>query len=269
MFCSTLTAMAIMLTGMAAEKAAAPAAGPPDKASVDAAFEALKTFDWGQERKVLVPLEQVLMISKGDAAARKDLETRLLAILTSGAPRAAKDFVCRQLSLIGTAESIPAVAALLSDKDLSHMARYVLERIAGPESVKVMREALPKLSGRPQVGVINSLGARGDAQSVAALAGLLSNADPEVAAAAVAALGAIGTPEAAEALCAFQKKAPEKLVPVAANACLACAERLLAAGKKAEAVTIYKSFIGPEQPKHVRLAATRGMLAAAGKEGKP
>ena len=40
-----------------------------------------------------------------------------------------------------------AVVALLADKDLSHMARYVLERVPGPEPATALREALPKLVG--------------------------------------------------------------------------------------------------------------------------
>jgi hypothetical protein len=54
--------------------------------------------------------------------------------------------------------------------------------------------------------------------------------------------------------------------PAVADACLACAEHLLADGKKAEAIGLYKSLAGEDQPKHVRLAATRGLLAAAGKK---
>lgn len=248
----------------AAEKSATDKA-PPDKAAVEAAFDALKTYDWGQERKVVIPVEDTVAAFRGDAAARKDLETRLAAVLKGDGSRAAKDFACRQLSLIASADSVPVLAAMLSDKDLSHMARYALERIPGPEPVAAMREALPKLSGRVQVGVIVSLGARRDPQSAAALAGLLASPDPEVAAAAAASLGEIATPEAVEALGKFQKDAPEKLRPVAANACLACAERLLAAGKSDEAIAIYKSLARPEQPKHVRQAATRGMLNATGK----
>ena len=41
------------------------------------------------------------------------------------------------------------------------------------------------------------------------------------------------------------------------DASLACAETLLANGKKAEALAIYKGFASGDQPKHVRLAATR------------
>ena len=240
-------------------------AAPADEA-LDKAFGTLKTFDWGKNRGARHPIEQAVVASHGNADARKDLETKLADVLTGDAPRGAKDFICRQLSLIGSANCVPALATLLPDEKLSHMGRYALERMPCPEAVAAMRDALPKVKGMLKVGVINSLGVRRDAASTAALVALLADSDQEVVAAAAAALGAIGTTDAAKALGDFQKKAPEKLRLAAADACLTCAEQLLADGKKAEAIAVYKSLAGPEQPKHVRLAATRGLLAAAAKK---
>jgi HEAT repeat protein len=237
-----------------------------DKAAVDAAFEALKTYDWGTDRKPLIPLDEAVIATHGDAAARKELETRLAAVLKSGASRAAKDYACRKLTIIGTAESVPALAALLPDKDLSHMARYALERIPAPDAAAAMREALPKVSGAVKAGVAGSLGVRRDAASVSALAAALADSDAVVASAAACALGNIGTAEAAKALGDFAKKAPAAVKTAVADGLLVCAERLLAGGNKAEALAIYKSLAGEDQPKHVRLAATRGLLAVAGKK---
>ena len=136
----------------------------------------------------------------GDAAARKELETKLAAVLPSGASRAAKDYVGRKLAVIGTAESVPALAALLPDKDLSHMARYALERIPAPEAAKALRDALAKTSGALKAGVVGSLGARRDAESIADLAALVGDSDVKIAFAAATALGDIGTVESAKAL---------------------------------------------------------------------
>ena len=258
-----LAAGPAFLAGAAALAADKPAV---DAAAVDKAFEALKTYEWGTDRNTLAAIDEAVMVSYGDAAARKDLETRLVAVLGSGAPRAAKDFACRALKTIGTAASVPALAALLPDKDLSHMARYALERIAAPEAAAAMRDALPKLSGALKVGAIGSLGVRRDVASVAPLTGLLGDSDKTIVCAAASSLGLIGTPDAAKALADFAKKAPEGAKLAAADACLACAERLLADGKKAEAVALFKSLNGEDQPKHVRMAATRGLLLAAGKK---
>ena len=232
--------------------------------AVDKAFEALKTFDWGKDRNVLKPIDNAVVGSHGNAAAQKALETRLAAVLKTDASRAAKDYACRKLSLIGSAQSVPALAGLLTDAKLSHMARYALERMPCPEAVSAMRDALAKAEGRTKLGVINSLGVRRDAKSVKAMVALLKNSDKDTVAAAAAALGSIGSSEAGKALGAFQTAAPKTLRLAAADAYLTCAERLLAAGKKAEAGAIYKSLAKPDQPKHVRVAAMRGLLAVTG-----
>jgi HEAT repeat protein len=114
-----------------------------------------------------------------------------------------------------------------------------------------------------KAGVIGSLGVRGDGDSVPALAKLLGDDDATVACAAACALGAIRSPQAVQALAQSKPTAPEAK-RAAVDASFACAERLLADGKKTEALALYKQFAGEDRPKHVRLAATRGMLACAG-----
>jgi hypothetical protein len=232
--------------------------------ALDKAFEALKAYEWGTDRNVLKAIDDAVVASHGDADARMYLEKTLAGMLGSDAPQAAKDYMCRQLSLIGTANSVAALAALLPDEKLSHMGRYALERIPDAAAVKAMRDALPNVKGKQKVGVINSLGVRKDADSTGALTGLLSDGDKEIAGAAAAALGAIGTPEAAKALGDFVKKAPDGLKLQAADAYLACAEQRLAAGDNAGAKAIYTALATGDYPKHVKLAATRGLLAVAG-----
>ena len=97
--------------------------------NLNKALDALKTYDWGVDPNVLKPIDEAIIATHSDAAARKELETRLIEVLKSGAPRAAKDAVCRALKTIGTAVAVPALAPLLADESLSHMARYALERI--------------------------------------------------------------------------------------------------------------------------------------------
>jgi HEAT repeat protein len=232
---------------------------------LDQAFEALKKHDWGTDLKLLAPIDQAVISTRKDAEGRKELEGQLCAVLASDASRDAKDYVCRKLMLIGTAAAVPALAALLADKDLSHMARFALERIPGAEAGQALRDALPKLAAAQKVGAISSLGARRDEKSVPALAALVSADDASVARAAALALGAIRSADAAKALQEAKAKSPEAK-QAATDARLAVAEGLLASGKRAEAQAIYKSLAGEDQPKHVRLAATRGMLAGAGKK---
>jgi len=234
---------------------------------LDQAFEALKTYDWGADPNLLKPIDDAIVASHGNADLRGQLEARLAPILTTESSRDAKDFVCRKLMAIGTASSVAALAKLLPQAELSHMARYALERlgvIGVPEARQALRDALAGLSPELQVGVIGSLGVCRDEASVPALAGLLSAADAAVARAAALALGDIRTQDAARALATMDAGATA-VGSARTDAMLACAETLLAGGNKAEAMTIYKSFTSENQSKHVRLAATRGMLACAGK----
>jgi HEAT repeat protein len=232
---------------------------------LDEAFDALKSYDWGPDRKTLNPIDEAVVATQDDAAARKELEARLVAALQADTSRAAKDFICRKLMVIGTAASVPALAKLLPLKEHSHMARYALERIPTGEAVRALRDALPKLDGELKIGVIGSLGTRRDAGSVSALADLLDDADATVGRSAAYALGAIGSPEAVQVL-QRAKPSDAKVKQAVIDASLSCAETLLAAGRNAEAMLIYKSFMGEDQPKQVRLAATRGMLECAGKK---
>jgi len=249
--------------------AASAAALGADKAALDAAFAELVKYDWGADRAPLNTIEQAVVASHGDAAARKDLEKRLDAALGGEAKQAGKQFVCRQLSLIGTADSVPALAALLPDKDLSHMARYALERMPCPEAVAAMRAALPKAAGLQKVGIINSLGVRRDEQAVDALLPLLKDADAQIAAAAAASLGRIGSPKAIAPLAELRRSPPKGLQVVVFDASLDLAAALLKAGNKAEAEKIYTELNADNQPPAVRKAAFQGLVAVRPGQSTP
>jgi HEAT repeat protein len=241
--------------------------GAPDAAALDKAFENLKTFNWGPDipkfHELLGAIEDAVPASHGDVEVRKDLETRLVAVLGTSASRAAKDYVCRKLTVIGTAASVPTLAAMLPDKDLSHMARYALERIPAGEAAKALRDGLAKTDGAQKAGVAGSLGVRRDVESISALAALLGDSDAQVALAAATALGDIGTGEAVNAL---QAAAPAAayIKPRIADAQLTAAEKFLAASDPDAAMAVYKSLL-TSPIKSVKLAATRGMLMASKK----
>ena len=127
---------------------------------LDQALEDLKTFDFGKDPKTIAPIDEACLATRDDAAKRKDLEDKLAATLKNEMPLDAKQYVCRKLMQIGTAASVPALAALLADKQLSHMARYALERIPAPEAAAALRDSLGKLPTELKVGVIGSLGGR-------------------------------------------------------------------------------------------------------------
>jgi HEAT repeat protein len=224
---------------------------------LDQAFEALKTYDYGMDRHVLDPIDEAAVTTRNDPAARKALETQLLAALQNSAPLDARDYICRQLRTIGTEASVPALEALLADPALSHMARYALERIPAPQAGKALERQVRKLNGPLQVGVISSLGTRG--QGVSSLRRLLKHSDDAVARAAAVALGRIGSLDATKAL--GSAKPRPALAGVFADASLSCAEKLLAAGRVKEAKAAYQQLLQGNPTKLIRQAAERGLQA--------
>ncbi|HUT93741.1 MAG TPA: HEAT repeat domain-containing protein [Thermoguttaceae bacterium] len=189
-------------------------------------------------------------------------ESELIAVLESEAGPKEKADACRELAVVGTKEAVPALAALLGDEKLSHMARYGLETIPDPAVDDALRGALGKLEGRPLVGAIASIGVRRDAKAAAPLAKLLRHSDADVAGAAARALGRIATPEAVEAVKEALEKAPEELRPAVADGCLGAAEALLAHDKRPEAAALYQLVSQADLPKHFRVAAAHGALSA-------
>jgi len=254
-------------TGMTlAAGAAAVAVAQTDSTAVDKALEALKTYDWGADREALKPIDQAIIATQGDAAARKALEKSLVDALAGGISRSAQDYVCRKLRVVGTTQSVEALAALLPAEETSHIARYALERIPDEKAVEAMRDALPKVGSKLKPGIIGSLGVRRDKKSITVISNLLGDSDIQVAKAAAQSLGLIGTSAAAEELSEFVKKASAAMKIPVADACLVCAEQLLADGEKSEAVALYNKLKGDDQPTRVKAAAMKGILTAATKK---
>ncbi|MBM4091770.1 MAG: hypothetical protein FJ276_20435, partial [Planctomycetes bacterium] len=229
--------------------------------ALDAAFAALLTYDWGTPDHVLVPIEVAIVTSRDRADERHALEARLLTVLNGDAPRAAKSYVCRKLRQLGTADSVPSLSPLMRDAELSHMARSALEAIPGEEAAAALRDAATQLGGALQIGVVNSLGRRGDAASVPMLETLLVSPDPALARAAVAALAAIESPAAVQAVLAGRESATPELRPAVADACLTIANRFLRAGQLDQAAAILRP-LETSDAEHVRWAALQGLVRA-------
>ena len=229
---------------------------------LDQAFEALRTFDFGTPLSDVQAIDDAAVAAHDDAEVRRDLEQRLIAALGLDISRDAKDYVCRKLALAGSAAAVPALASLLSSEENSHLARHALERIPGPEAADALASAATNLSGKLQIGAIGSLGVRGDTNAVETLTSLLKERDAMVVRSAALSLGSIGGNESAQALQTAMKSSSADNNAVI-DGLLSCAESLLSQKKKTEATAIYNSLSGNEQPRLVRLAATRGLLTCA------
>jgi HEAT repeat protein len=205
------------------------------------------------------------------AAVSAAQEAELIAVLkSSDATQKDKADACRELAHLGTKQAVPALAALLGDEKLSHMARYALEPNPDASADAALRDAMGQLKGRLLTGVIGSLGVRRDAKAVAAMARLLTDPDADVAQAAARALGKIGTPEAAKALDGALAGVSAANQVAFCEGLFRCAEALAADGKAADSLAIYDRLRGlPKAPQQVRAGAFRGVVLARQKEGIP
>ena len=151
-----------------------------------------------------------------DSTSPAEKQRQLISVLQSDAPPQEKAITCKKLLVYGTKDAVPALAALLKDKDLASWSRIALEAIPDPAAAAALRDALGQVEGRLLVGVINSIGVRRDAQAVPALVEKLNSSDAQVASAAAAALGAIGGELAAKALDQSLRSSP----PISNASCL-------------------------------------------------
>ncbi len=215
----------------------------------------------------LVMLAPHLQADDQDAAADKERE--LIAVLQSDAAPADKAITCKGLAVYGTAASVPALAPLLTDEQLTSWARIALEAIPDPAAGAALREAMGKVQGRMLIGIINSLGVRRDEEAVGTLVQQLQGADAEVASAAAAALGSIGNEEAVGALKAALNSAPGAVRSAVAEGCILCAEQMMAQQKMDEAEQLYEQVRKADVPKQRILEATRGVVLARQSAGAP
>ncbi|MFN5756110.1 MAG: HEAT repeat domain-containing protein [Planctomycetia bacterium] len=208
------------------------------------------------------------LMASGAVAEPLPTEAELLAVLRSDAAEADKAIACKNLAVKGSAAAVGDLAKLLGNERLASWARIPLEAIPGPEASAALRQATGSLSGRLLGGVSNGLGVRRDKEAREWLGGRLGDADTEVAAAAAAALGRIGTPAAAAVLSKNLAAAGPRLDDVA-QAVIVCAERLLAEGNAAAAATLYGTVRTAKVSEQRVAEATRGVILARGKDGIP
>ncbi|MCX7049029.1 MAG: HEAT repeat domain-containing protein [Candidatus Sumerlaeota bacterium] len=223
----------------------------------DDVFAAIQKYEYDQSRTAMAALEDSLRGAPPEKM--KETEGKLIQILQNpGATAAGKDYCCRLLRLIGTEKCVPALAALLSDEKLSHMARFALQGNPSPAAGEALRKALPTVSDKLKPGVISTLSFRRDKEAVSEIAKLVGSKNPDVANAALSALGRIGGTDAAKALTAAQ--VPDAMKAQKLDNMLLVADAMLADGKAGEAAAVYREISAEGNPTQNRIAAYRGLI---------
>lgn len=235
---------------------------------IDALLKAASGYEQGDSRAALVGIADNVRLATTDDDHRSELEPKLIAALTSDGTNQAKGFICRQLALIGTSQSVQTLADLLRDPALSHMARNALEQIRGPEATFALLDAVGSTQGDIRIGIINSIGARADTRATDGLISRLAQAqDPDLAAALADALAHLATIEGADAIleAADQDRSNARLI----DALIRCTDKISQRGHANKSVALYQNAQNRALNEQQRLATIRGITTARGPGAAP
>jgi HEAT repeat protein len=227
----------------------------------DSLFQKLRAFDYGQPTAVLEQIERLVCDGAKDVSRQQAMADRLAAILDSNAPFAARDFACRQLTLIGSDAQLPALQKYVLDKALSNIVLFALARFPQSEHVDLtLRKALEKAQGPVRVAVIKAIAVRRDPKAVDMLKKIVAkDKSDSTRNAALLALAHIGG---------------EKVLQIVqqASQLAAYSEALLLLADTAtadQATTIYETLSRPGQKADLRSAGLAGLIRLQNKKAIP
>lgn len=228
-------------------------------------IDTLKSYKYGNTGGVdLRWVETQVGMASKDSSIRGQIEQKLISALTVAKTNDAKQFLCRQLRTIGTEKAIPQLESMLTDPEISHMARYALGRIDAPEAGEALHRALKKTSGKIKAGIINTLVKANYGRALGDFMRLIGNSDKDVAIAAIRATGHFPCSSSVSALRRTRRSADKDIQVEIDAALLTSAEIFLANGDKKRSAAIYEDFYSGKYPGYLRVAGLRGLAAARG-----
>lgn len=203
-------------------------------------------------------------VTAKDENGRRTLCEVLCEALSGDLTPYVKGFLCQTLQWVGHRESVAALGKLLTDAELCDPAAMALVAIKDG-AAEQLRAALPNAKGRCRLTIVHSLAALADSGAAEAFKQALQDEDREVRIAAGAGLARLGDTGAVDVLLKAADVPPGWERIQAAKHCLVLAEKLAAAGKKAEARRIYQHLRDTRQDAseaYIRQAADKALAAA-------
>lgn len=99
---------------------------PRNTERFDNALTALTEYDWGKDRGPMRRFEREMALIAATPEGAAAAEEKVLKVLQSNVPLGAKDAICRQLAIFGSARSKPVLEEMVRHQDTRGMARYAL-----------------------------------------------------------------------------------------------------------------------------------------------
>lgn len=217
-------------------------------------------YESGSTSETLRQLDDWVARAAANPSLASQVETALLRLLQPQATPEARLFACQRLAVIGTADSLPALANLLGREDSTSMACLALASHPSPRVDRVLADALRRLQGTPLLQVIQTLGDRRAGTALSQLTSLSRSSDLPTAEAAIVALGKIGNSGARKALAGIRRTAAPALAPAVDEALLLLAEGQAGSGNRKFALETYRELLAPSHAHHVRAGALASLL---------
>ncbi len=228
-------------------------------------YQAIIKRDFGTNAEDLAAIDKEIGETKPDQYAK--IEAKLLAVLEApDATFPAKQYVCQSLRTVGSSKCVPAVAKLLTDEKLSHVARQVFLGMNDPAVADALQKAIGQTTGNLRIGIVNTIGDRRDVQSLPALATLLAGNDEPTSRVVLNAIGKTGGAPAADLL--DKTKVGDVLKDAWAHAYLKTAQSL-AASDAARSAKMYQALLDGDYPMPVRAAAFPAVAQAQKEQAVP
>lgn len=240
-----------------------------DSAKLNSLMDEVKLYDWQKSRAGIYELQRFIQAHYYSTKALAAIEAKLLETLDSDISFAAKDCICRELADIGTEQSVPLLSKMLTDEETSNIARCALENIPGKAVDNSLMAGL-EATKEPeiQIGIITSLGIRKCEDAVDVLSTYSKSSDDAVAAAAIQALGYIGTKKAADELNALMATGKSSLKQRVQDALLNTAKMLNQSGDSGAAQGIFNNLYAKDNPSLIQAAALNGLVISGSPDAK-
>lgn len=232
------------------------------KETIQRTIDSIRSFEYGQSTQPQRELERFINETNGDPDLRGAIERQILdALVSVETTLAAKTFFCQKLATIGSDASLPVLSTMLLKAETVEMACYALKTNPSSGADRYLREALERIQGKEKVPVIRILGERRDMESVDVLADSLKAGGEEIAPAAAAALGSIGTSGCVALLTQCRKANRGELKFALADALLECAINIVKSGNIDEAAVLLHELDNKNEPTVIQQGARHNLLA--------
>ena len=234
----------------------------------DQMFDDISTYEIGQDRSKLSEFSNVVDTLSQSKEKREIAEQNMLDFLKTDATFDSKQFICRELRIMGSEKSVPTLTEMLLDEKTTDIARYALEDIPGEAVDEALIKSLSTATKKVQLGIMNTLAVRKSANSVSAIGELLKSPDNDISTTAASALGQIGNEECIKALTPYLNSKNKVLRNSVLDSYLLCVDELVKQNKMKEANKFYNDLHKQDIPFIIKQATLVGIINSSENKSK-